>query len=65
MKLTQKYEERVPKLSFLTQNYFKSEFKYLYCYLTKAFVSIMLDPILICFQIVKALLATRTFNIKS
>ena len=63
MSLSQKYEERVRKFSFLTRNHFKADL-YRYIYIVKH-LSELYWIVLMCFKILNASLVKRTSDIKS
>ena len=60
------YEERVRKFSFLARHHFKSElYRFIYIVIFGKHLSELYWIVLMCFYIFSALLARRTFNIKS
>ena len=63
MSMSQKYEERVRKFSFLTRHHFKADL-YRYIYIVKH-LSELYWIVLMCFKILNASLVKRTSNIKS
>ena len=64
--LSQKYEERVRKFSFLARHYFNAElYRYIYFVIFGKHLSELYWIVLIYFYILNALVARRTFNIKS
>ena len=66
MSLSQKYEERVRRISFLTQLHFKAELcRYIYIVIFGEHQSEIYWIVLMCFSILNALLARRAFNMKS
>ena len=66
MSLSQKYEERVRKFSFLARHHFKAElYRYIYIVIFGKHLSELYWIVLMCFQIFNALLAKRTLKIKS
>ena len=66
MSLSQKYEERSQKFSFLARHRFKAEsYCYIYIVIFGKHLSELYWIVLVCFWILNALLASRTSNIKS
>ena len=66
MSLSQKYEERVPKFVFLLRHYFKAElYRCIYIVIFGKHLSELYWIVLMCFQILNALLARRNSNIIS
>ena len=65
MSLSQKYEERVHKFSFLVRHDFKAElYRYIYIVIFGKHLSELYWIVLMCFYILNALLGRRTSNIK-
>ena len=65
MSLSQKYEERVRKLSFLARHHFKAEwYGYIYIVIFGKHLSELYLIVLMCFYILNTLLVRKTSNIK-